>query len=653
MAKGSRFLQPWTQNLGRDGWDQPQAIPENMSAESFNIELREGGLGKKRSGTEKITLGGAGPTGGTGTYGVYLPSNNIANAELWIVGVKAAVSHLFRIPGDANSAVDLGANGNNGAVYAQLNNKFFIARNSSTDNRLTVYNPAESTTAVRFAGLKPEAAPTVADTGIGTYAAIPRTYRVVTLLIVGGVVQAQSNPSSTVAFTPSGVGTAARVTKGAASGDGETHWRVEAAAADGVYWIISGNIVVGTTTYDDSVVPSQYSVAGTVPPPIGSNYPFPSVRYLISDGIRLYGLGVWATSVGDSVAPVAGRLYFTPAIGSSNMGDDERIINNALSSGWIDLSIGGGGDDRGLGLINNSVAAFQYRGVYRFIPTNNADVPLRRVLVDPSVGSISGSSIIAAKDSNGDPALYFLDPTNGPYRMTNGYVLQWIGKDVKDLWNTADISISTYEASFDGDFDSTRNLIVWTFPKIGGGVETITFDVTNGVVVANNEVRRGWARWSTLPGSMGVMFPSALTSPRPYTFVMYLTGGNGTMYRFMSSLTQDDGTNYQAYVRSKAYWWAPMGRLKKLLSAIVIAKSTAATTIRALFIPNWGEQTGVTQDISVAAVGSAAYVRPRPNPVDSTDLNTLQVEVGDAAAANNTWELESTEIQLETLEDAQ
>ena len=92
-----------------------------------------------------------------------------------------------------------------------------------------------------------------------------------------------------------------------------------------------------------------------------------------------------------------------------------------------------------------------------------------------------------------------------------------------------------------------------------------------------------------------------------------------------------------------------MGRLKKILEAIAVAKSRTATTIRHRLTSNWGER-NLDQTVSIAPVGSSAYVRPRPSPVDMTDLATVQVELGDSAEANNTWELESWEAQVEELE---
>lgn len=669
MSNG-RFFQSWTQNIGRDGWDQPQAIPDSQTAESYNIELRQGGLGRKRSGSDKVSLTYSAGSGlDSRQLAKFIPGNVLSSAELWIVSLISGSNYgLYRLPGDASSAVLLSSTLALPASFAQLNGKFFIASALSGGvNRLQVYAPAESTTTIRYAGLKPEAAPTAADYGSGTYANTPRTYRVVTRRIVGGVIVSQSEPSATVSITPSGIGEGITVTKASVSGEGETHWCVQAAAADLVYWEISSNIPIATTTYNDTVDPSSYPSIGLTPDLIGSHTPFPSVQYLLSDGNRLFGLGVYATAAGDSLAPVAGRMYFTPVLGSSDTGDDERILNTVNAEGWIDLAIGGGGVDRGLaGPINNAIVAFQRDGVFFFIPTGNPDTPYRRIVVSTSVGSMSGASVVMAEDEAGQPALYFLDPKNGPYRTGGqGYSLTWIGKDVKDLWNNVNIASTTPEVDYIGTYDTARKLIVWHVASTAGTAAAdtivIVFDVTNGRFVGA-DVRQGWTQWSPVADaastgkvSASVMFPSTLATPRSSVQALHYgissASGPAVVYRVNQTATLDGTAAYRAYVRSRAWRWSPMGRLKKLLEAVVIAKTRAATSIRARFIGNWGVNE-TSQTISLAPSGSETYVRPRPNPVDFTDLMTVQMEVGDATAVDNSWEVESCEVQVEHMSEA-
>jgi len=267
---------------------------------------------------------------------------------------------------------------------------------------------------------------------------------------------------------------------------------------------------------------------------------------------------------------------------------------------------------------------------------------------------VSHQSIVQAEDENGQPCLYFLNPSDGPYRIGTGYTMQWLGKDVKDLWDTINLSATGQTAW--GIYDRSRKLIIWGIATGSSNTpdKLIVFDVTNGKVSDGDSIRKGWVQWTGDIASSycAVVFNSTLAATRPLTTTPYYGSATGTtLLRTSTSATQDGSTNYQAYVRSRAFRWAPLGRFKKILDAVLIAKAQTATTIRQRLIADWGFAT-LDRDVSIAPVGSEAYVRPRPDAMDFTDLRTLQVEIGDSAAANTTWELESWEGAIELLKDA-
>lgn len=106
------------------------------------------------------------------------------------------------------------------------------------------------------------AAPTVANTGSGSYAATLRYYKAQFAQLSGTSIAAISNFGASVSFTPSGSGTHARVTKPASPGATETHWRVLGSADDVTFVAISAWIVLATTTYDDNVAPGSYVHVG-------------------------------------------------------------------------------------------------------------------------------------------------------------------------------------------------------------------------------------------------------------------------------------------------------------------------------------------------------------------------------------------------------
>ncbi|CAB4147812.1 hypothetical protein UFOVP509_49 [uncultured Caudovirales phage] len=632
------------------------AIPSDMAAECLNIELREGGLGKKRSGSVAQALTGTAFTGYR-ALAKFTPGNIETDAEMHICSGDGTPK-ILRVTAAVAAGLTLKDNVASSPQSwnaAALNNKLFQAYDS-TVNRLQVYAPNESTSNVRRAGLAPTGVITASNTGAGTYPAIERFYRVRVLAKVGSVVVRTSNPGTSNGFTPSGAGTAARVAQPASMpNEGETHWIVEASIDDVTFWQMSGELTIATTTWDDSTVPNDYEITGDVPPPDGSCYPFPSCKYILSDGTRLFGLGAWETSAGTSVTPVSGRLYFTPRLGTSDLGDDERLESTTTADGWIDLALGAGGDDRGLGgPLNNAIYAFQSNATYMFVPTGNANTPYRRVVLSQRIGAVSHQSIVQAEDENGQPCLYFLNPSDGPYRIGTGYTMQWLGKDVKDLWDTINLSATGQTAW--GIYDRSRKLIIWGIATGSSNTpdKLIVFDVTNGKVSDGDSIRKGWVQWTgdIATSYCALVFNSTLATTRPLTTTPYYGSATGTtLLRTSTSATQDGSTNYQAYVRSRAFRWAPLGRFKKILDAVLIAKAQTATTIRQRLIADWGFAT-LDRDVSIAPVGSETYVRPRPDAVDFTDLRTLQVEIGDSAAANTTWELESWEGAIELLKDA-
>jgi hypothetical protein len=493
----------------------------------------------------------------------------------------------------------------------------------------------------------------VTDNGLGTYPAIPRWYAIVWQRIVGGVVVSQSNLSSATAFTPSGSGTSASIAIPALANEGETHWVIYASASgvNGPFYQLLQN-PVATTTGLDFTAPSSYAT-NQAAPVFGSNYPFPSVKFLVSDGNRLLGLGVWETSAGDSVAPVPGRVYVTPVLGSSNpaIGDDERFQNTLSQSDWISLNINGGGIDRGLsGPVNNVVYAFQSAGIYALIPTGSSTIPYRRFVLTRVHGSVSNQSQVVAEDENGAPAVYFLSPLDGPRRITLGSQIEWIGKDVKDIWDTVNLS-ATIPAH--GSYDQAKKNVIWWVAT--GNSDTpdtmIVYNVPLGMSEGGESVRRGWSKWTgALAASRcSVMFSSTLAAARPVSLVPY-RGDATTLARQDGTSNQDfGGVNYQAYIRSKSFNLTSELRRQRVLEAFLTAKAQAATTIRQTITKDWGTETK-TADMSIAPVGSETYVRPRGDDSDLSDCIVVDIQLGDSAATNSTFLLvrwdSTAEIQV-------
>ena len=366
---------------------------------------------------------------------------------------------------------------------------------------------------------------------------------------------------------------------------------------DGPFYEI-GETAVGTTTFDDSTDVTTYD-DGTFPLAfsIGANFPFPSVKYVLADGVRLYGFGVWETSAGDSLAPVSGRLYFSPARNTSDADhDDERVQSTASQDDFLDLNISGGTVDRGLaGPVNGRIYAFQSRGIYMIVPTQSATSPVRREVISETLGAVSHHSLVVAEDEAGAPALYFLDPNDGPRRLGLGADIQWLGKDVKDLWETVNLAATTVVAW--GLYDKARKQVKWWIAT-GASNEPdliLTYHVTLGRMEASTgDVRGGWAKWngSLASARHGVMFASTLAATRPITQVPYAGNATTALFRQDGSSNQDYGSSsYQAYVESKPFTGDARMRLFNLTEAYVSARVQSGTTITQCGLPTETDET--------------------------------------------------------------
>lgn len=329
----------WLSLTNPGGLDERSRIPNQLWLEAENLGLAHDGFLVQRPGVGAEDLTGSGFNGPIQWLGRFVTTTG--SQELWAAAENAgSVAALARRVGSAWGAVtfsDTVSVLNLRHIHAaSLNSKYFLAYDSDV-NRLHVWDG----TSLRRVGItKPAAAPTVANTGAGAYAADARRYRVQFLIVSGSDIQAASELSdASSVFTPSGAGTAARVTR-PTTPDSATHWRVYGIAGSddtySGYELLSGNIAVATTTYDDSVAPASYS--GEAPALLGTNIPPPSAKSIVSDGTRLVMLGSHeASATSDQTAISQTRVWYTRVLGSSDLGDDESIPNTIDQQNWINI----------------------------------------------------------------------------------------------------------------------------------------------------------------------------------------------------------------------------------------------------------------------------------------------------------------------------
>jgi hypothetical protein len=644
----------WKRCRGRNGYDPALDVPDDMGTEALNVSFDEGGLGTKRSGSTVRTLTGDAHTGYNALFR-FVPGDDDTAAELFIVSADGTPKILRVQAGTAKVNLTLRdaiATRPMDVCAVPLNGKLHLFYDS-TVNRSHVFDP-NFATSVQRSGIGRPAAPTAATNG-GAGLSFTRFYKIAFTEQRGGVTVRRSELSSSVSITisdDSGV----TVTKSASLSEDETHWELYASdTATGTYYLIA-TTVVGTGTFSDTNATIPTTTAEAV---AGTYTPFPSCKFGATDGSRLAGFGVYETAAGDSIAPHKGTFYFSPALDSTGTFDDERINNTLTSIGRIAVSRNSNAEDRGLAFFDNSFWCFQSRGITQFLPTANTDVPYRRVRRSTKLGLLKHQTLVEAEDEYGRPALYFLDPTKGPYRYgLAGF--QWCGKDVADVWATLNLS-ATNVTAWGMAYPDLNAVIWWIATGSSNDPDLIIyFDTAEGRAAiigadgAATDVRYGWAKWTGTfaAARCGVLFAASMGASMGRTLVPYVGLSSGTtLLRYDPTVTSDNSVTFQAYVQSGAFDLEPLYQNKRVLKAYVCADVSAGVTIQQTLMRNLNDETARTDTATIAAVGSETGVLKKFEDASLVDAYTFQVRLGDSAAVANAWTLQRWYGAVETQGD--
>lgn len=330
-----------------------------------------------------------------------------------------------------------------GASLSQMhsvtfNGKLYLAYDSA-ENRLHLWDG----TAVRRVGLNVSGAGSAANLGSGSYAATARYYRFSQRIKVGADIVVESELSDAISFTPSGSGTAARITK-PTTVDSATHWVVYGliGAAGDTYDLYEeiAEVANATTFYDDSTNPSDYD--GDAPPVLLSNVPPPSAKYLATDGSRLIMAGAWETSgSAGETDPAQNRVWLSRPLRATDIGDDEVVPDGLY------LNMGDAGPCTALGTIYTDIYVFKIGSVNKLVPTQDDEGPFTRVLISENFGTVGQRCVANGETEDGFSCIYFADD-HAVYRLAYGAVLPYsepVGRDLRTQPITADGSLVAYD----------------------------------------------------------------------------------------------------------------------------------------------------------------------------------------------------------------
>jgi hypothetical protein len=625
---------------GRNAVDDPCSLKPNQVVEMRNGDTYRTHLFRKRPGSAAPAIGTA-FTGIISSLIAHFPNNNPAAAELWgvddatppVVGRMAAASTFTAVTlKDALSASTDGVKVR-GCTYG---GKLFLAYPSAQD-RLHVYDPTLAAPSVRRTGQAVSAAPTVADqTGGGTYATTLRYYRVRTRIKNGSIVVAQSEPSPSVAFTPDGSHVSARVTKPASISESETHWVVEGSIDNAIFNELS-EIVLATTTYDDTAAPSSYS---TLPlsPTSGSYANWTSVKYVLAAFNRVFGIGSHTSGAFQS------RLYYSTAKGTSDKGDDERVPNALTVKNYVDLDEGIGGDATGLaGPLYESIFAFKYSQIRKITPTGGSGTVFDTLTVSPALGALDQECIALGEDAGQRPCIFFLDSQVGPCIVGPVPATPIGDHGVRDSWDSVNLAATT-RAGLVANYKKLGQVWFWwcTGAANEPNVLAIYTKATGGWQICDTGGKIRLARAVALFART----PGASMSRDLVPYVSYQATAN-KLLRCDTTDTDDAGTSFQALVKTRPII-AAQGKAFRATTPWILAKAAAGVTLTVTFDLDFGRVTqSCTIDLTLLAEeGAATRVWRRAAGIDLSGGKAVQVQVGDAAAAANAWTIERIYLPL-------
>lgn len=395
-----------------------------------------------------------------------------------------------------------------------FNGKLFLGYKSSV-NRLHVWDG----TSVRRVGVSVSGVGSAADTGAGAYAATARQYRFSQRIKDGSDIVCESELSAAISFTPSGAGTAARVT-GPSAVDSATHWVLYGliSSAGDVYDLYEelAETAIGAT-YDDSTAPASYD--GDAPPVLNSNIPPPSAKCLATDSTRLILTGAWESSaLAGQTTPAANRVWFSRPLAATDVGDDEAIPNGL----W--LNIGDAGPTTAIGTIYTNVYVFKLGSTHKLVPTQDPDGPFSRVLISENFGAVGQRCVANGETEDGFGALFFADD-HAVYRLAHGAVVPYsepVGRDMRAQPITADGSLLAY--------DPYRRMLLIQISNAATGV------IGSYSAFLTDAVKRRWTGFSLGGMTSGWQLGSSMLGTSAI-----LAGGNATI-RASVIAQSSDGT---------------------------------------------------------------------------------------------------------------
>jgi hypothetical protein len=127
----------------------------------------------------------------------------------------------------------------------------------------------------------------------------------------------------------------------------------------------------------------------------------------------------------------------------------------------------------------------------------------------------------------------------------------------------------------------------------------------------------------------------------------YIGRASGTaIWKLDTSATDDAGTAFQAYIKTKPLILAPIGQNVGVGQSILVAKALAGCTITQTLDRDYGLETR-TSTALLTAEGSESRVIRKFEASDLSQAGAVQVQLGDGSAiASGAWVLDALELPI-------
>ena len=627
---------------GMNNTDPAIGLPEDQCVLAQNVEFVDSMLGERRKGTSAITLPADISARDRVTF-VYrhLPTDDETAAELWVLGASTLTAVLSRKTTTwATVTISDTPTLTGFSPYrwqaVTLHGKMFLFYKSNVDRSHVV----DSTGAMRRTGLAEPAAPTGANTGVGTFSGT-RYYRVRFTVQSGGTTLLRSEPSDALTFAPSGTGTGVIVTKPATISEGETHWELEASFDNANFYILATTVVGTTTVTDSTAYTTGYAGVYTLSEDVGDYALIPSARYATTDEDRLVWAGSWES------AAYASRVGWTPVYGASGVGNDERFETD--TDPFKDLDTYEGGPITGLSSpVLGAIWVFKSKAIFRLTRTDNRANAYRARKFSSKVGAIHGS-VVTGVDATGSPCVYFIDPDVGPCRIGQTGIKR-CGEDIRKTWETLNVDATQVVAS--SLFFPTNKQVWWTIAVDSGTAPTkmLVLHTQHSREYADG-VRKGWALWT---GNIAKALSMCLfadniedNAARSLTLVPFIGLEGLSLVHRCHTGTADNSVAYTATITTKPYWLGSLLQHFEVRVAALCAKAVTSAAITVKCMRDFAAETTATvSDVDLADATATDVIEWIDN-LQGSEMKVGQFQFTDVTTPLARWELNRFDVNEE------